>query len=958
MGNQTPHYPTLLLPFPEMPSEIHARNLPSAITRRERTRASALESQPAGLEHRWTWHGYPQNSSQSHPQSSGRSRTGARPGGTLAAIPQARMTVPVHDLSNHHYGNTYNTTNTASGSGPAYFINHVENASFRTRTSSDLLLLNGLLPKHPEVMDARNNYLPDSRLHEERLVADWADNPAGELVLCIHGGAGMGKTTLARRIQLEYRSRNRLAAAVFLTALQGDLRKPESVVQIIAGELGRMHTKACSSIVAAVHRCHGAPLHTQLQKLIVDPLRSLALGRPLIAVMDGTDELPSHHLFLEALTCLNRHSDFIRFLVLGRLEPRGKAFRHLSAKSHLLHPVSRTVMESYINRRFDGVEWGPGMRPRSRDVARLAEKASGLFIWTATACSLIEDRLNPLSPRDTISAILSSRRGSGGSGDMGQLYRRAIVLLFPTPEHQETAQKFLGAIMVLQEPLPLRAFSTLVGMRTSVIEKLQQDLSALMIRRPFDWQSMVYPARTVCHLSFVEFLEVSPAHSASGILIRLSDSHSSLAEACLEELIRFLPTSQDLDFLDLSEIRLYAIKFWAFHISRGSPSVEPRSSAEWQGTRVCSLLDKIPIDALYQWAVLLLPFGPDFTLAMHTYSNGDKGNLLRFVGGALCKPDASPSTLGISCFDVAVRLQPNDEDAWIALGAAHLALASIEGLKDAADQAVAAFRNFRCSSGNDPCSLPALCRALCARSQSSSTPKDLDESISLLRSALQLPDLALENGSLAEELLYLLACSLYFRSLVTNSLCDVQESVGMSQKTVMLGPPVHLDRSRAKFLYIFASAIHRRAIVSQSNDDSDLNEAIGLYRQLIEYCPPGDSSRADYLHSLSEALCDSLSRSTSHDEAREAEALSLVREAMSLDPFSPGLYPEILLVFSRLILRRHERDSGLVSEELVEAYSLCCDAVSSCTPDHPLLSVFAELESKLAALQSDVYTVA
>ena len=114
-------------------------------------------------------------------------------------------------------------------------------------------------------------YIPDSRKPDVEKVCE-AESTSDRLVQCIHGPAGIGKTTLAGHLSDEFRSAGRLAAAIFLGAFSTETMGPETIVKMIAHEIGSIHPRAIPKIVEAMDQCHGTPLENHLQKCILEPL--------------------------------------------------------------------------------------------------------------------------------------------------------------------------------------------------------------------------------------------------------------------------------------------------------------------------------------------------------------------------------------------------------------------------------------------------------------------------------------------------------------------------------------------------------------------------------------------------------------------------------------------------------------------------------------------------------------
>ncbi|KAJ2935212.1 hypothetical protein H1R20_g1883, partial [Candolleomyces eurysporus] len=178
----------------------------------------------------------------------------------------------------------------------------------------------GTLPKHPNMSRTRVEYLPNSRKPDVDRLCEQESNST-ILVLCIHGPAGIGKSILAGHLSDQFRSAGRLAASIFLSAVRTESSDPETIVKMIAHEIGCIHPRAIPKIVEAMDQCHGTSLEIHLQKYILEPLRSLGHPQPLIIIMDAMDEWQDHPTFTKALAFLNSESSVVKFILTDRLNP-------------------------------------------------------------------------------------------------------------------------------------------------------------------------------------------------------------------------------------------------------------------------------------------------------------------------------------------------------------------------------------------------------------------------------------------------------------------------------------------------------------------------------------------------------------------------------------------------------------------------------------------------------------
>ncbi|TEB23396.1 hypothetical protein FA13DRAFT_1798041 [Coprinellus micaceus] len=282
---------------------------------------------------------------------------------------------------------------------PATTITHASNITMVSQGASNDLLLLETLPRHPDISNYWTELVPGSRDGDMGRIWSWMDSPlTKELVFWIHAPAGLGKSAFARKLKEELRSQHRLAAFIFFRRLPLEWG-PETVIRLIGAEIARIHREAVAAVARAVHQCHGASLGLHVEKFIRDPVLSLRLPHPLIIIMDGLTEWTSHGHFIEHLAQLAPYPSLIRFVILGRSEPR-EGRQNVHIRSYKLAPVSPEFMARYLNDRFDIIEWKDGGRAPPEDVLRLAALAGGDFTRMEEVVSIIFDL--PASSYDDI----------------------------------------------------------------------------------------------------------------------------------------------------------------------------------------------------------------------------------------------------------------------------------------------------------------------------------------------------------------------------------------------------------------------------------------------------------------------------------------------------------------------------------------------------------------------------
>ncbi|TEB36828.1 hypothetical protein FA13DRAFT_1810406 [Coprinellus micaceus] len=450
-------------------------------------------------------------------------------------------------------------------------------------------------------------------------------------------------------------------------------------------------------------------------------------------------------------------------------------------------------------------------------------------VYAGTAGDVPHQARPPSSPSlrmgSTLEAILHSGQRLGENESLAGLYRQALVWLFPDSDGQGLARRYLGATLVLQQPLPLAEFSELVDLPAHAAEETQGALTALQIRRPVgeEGSPLVYPVNSIFHLSLLEYLQSTSASSGTAFRVSAFDAHSQLAKSCLKK----LPDP-------------------------------PRKS----GDRTS--LHLTPEEK------------PGFPLKEEDYADNDAGRLMQDVAVAL-GPDAEVRSFPIPCLEVAVRLQPEGVEAWGALGWAYRNAAFLNKDIDAGEKAVLAYQNTlgiaeTLEHSDRSSAMFSLATSLHTRFELIGQTGDLDRSISLHREVLALRPPGHEARA---DSLNRLAIALDSRLAITSSISDANKVIHLHGDA---RPPGHAHRFSA--LRSLASSLHSRFELKSPVED--LNKAISLCREHLELCPPGHVDRGNSLNSVAWVL---LLRYEDQGDRRDLEeSISLSRESITITP--------------------------------------------------------------------------
>ncbi|KAJ3508755.1 hypothetical protein NMY22_g16514 [Coprinellus aureogranulatus] len=794
----------------------------------------------------------------------------------------------------------------------------------------DHRVLDGL-PKHPDISGRRSEYLENSRDAEIQYVQTWAQT-SGDLVLCVHAAAGMGKSTLAHRLGEELRSKNQLAAALFMSVMPPDWG-PASIVRLIAGELGRIHPKAIPSIAEAIERSSGPSVTPQqlFDKFIRKPIQSLQLHHCLHIIMDAIDEWSSCNIFVDQLAFLEPSCNLVKFIVLGRTRLKVDDFPRIPIAFYSLPPASKETLIRFFNVRFSRISWAKAERPMGNQVDGLAEKAQGVFIWAHTACNILGSKYRKSPRKQILAEILQSKRTMGDSGLLAELYDGAIRRAFPEDEEHEYLHRYLQAIFVLQEPLPIADFAKLLDMEEETVAYIREGLEVLQTRELPDADKIIYPATSLFHLSVAEYLQSPSLLGDLAFRIKPFDSHAMMAGLCLKSLFDLSPNPE---LPSLQSMRRYIVAQWPIHVTRGTPTVEPGSIVDWKEVPLLVILGDLPFNRVAGWA-------DDFLRSIVRVGarssssplGSDVAELMLSVANAI--PDAAYDAevlhLKIACYEIAVRLRPDASLIWSRLGRACIQLAQKTFAPEACEQGIAAHRHVLqlAATGTEESRAYAKACLVCAiqtayRGYRGRVAADIEESIYLLREVRHTHS---ESHPDRFESLKRLAWSLRERFASTGALDDLEEAIKLYRLAIKSRPGGYSDRFG--MLNSLARSLQVRFEVTKAF--GDLEEAIKLHRIALRLRHEGHPERSSLLNSLACSLCVCFDVTKSLDNLEEA--IGLYRDALNLRPES---HPDRSLSLNNLASSLRNRfEVTRAIDDLEEAIELDRAALELRPEGHP-----------------------
>ncbi|KAI6157664.1 hypothetical protein BKA82DRAFT_228027 [Pisolithus tinctorius] len=200
--------------------------------------------------------------------------------------------------------------------------------------------------------------------------------------------------------------------------------------------------------------------------------------------------------------------------------------------------------------------------------------------------------------------------------------------------------------------------------------------------------------------------------------------------------------------------------------------------------------------------------------------------------------------------------------------------------------------------------LTDLADALYNRFKQEGEIEDLNEAITLLREALELPPIGNDADDRSLSLNNLAVC-LSNRYENQGAIDDLEEAITLGRAALELCPPGHPDRCVS--LHNLACDLRTRFV--KQTAIHDLEEAIELLRAALELRPSGHPHRSSSLHQL--ALCFSNKYDNQGAVADLEEAVILGRAALELRPLRHPDRIVSLNNLAHLLRRRFQKQSSM-----------------------------------------------
>ena len=450
--------------------------------------------------------------------------------------------------------------------------------------------------------------LPGTR---ESLIVDICDvlnNPTEDAprVCLLTGVAGSGKSAVAHSIARVYDGQQRLGSSYCFSSTDVARRNPENLFSTIARDLSDHDPQYKSALWRVVKdnralRASTSPME-QVDKLIIEPSKSLHAIGPLVIVIDALDECSDLASRRQLLRVISTHftgntlPTNLRFLVTAR--PESDILTAVSSSSHLVHKRMGDVPDEVVDRDIErfihhSLHLYPELEscwPDKEWCQLLVHHSQHLFQWASAACNFIEgDVTAGLSPCERLKTLVES--DDEFVHPLDKLYRTILERQFTLKHTQRRFHDVMAIVLSLHEPLSLASLDTLFGDSLKVREIIKP-LGSLL-DGVLDEEKPIRPL----HTSFRDFL-LDEARSLAFHVPILPHHSLSLGQAllgCMQEMLTF-----NMCNLKDSKLCNAAIPDLSHHVNKAIPPHLSYSCQYWmshlQHTECTpELLDKVTL---------------------------------------------------------------------------------------------------------------------------------------------------------------------------------------------------------------------------------------------------------------------------------------------------------------------------------------------------------------------------
>ncbi|KAF9540920.1 hypothetical protein CPC08DRAFT_468195 [Agrocybe pediades] len=279
---------------------------------------------------------------------------------------------------------------------------------------------------------------PNTRVAIMQNIRDWTlgtdEELSGKPILWLKGGAGAGKSAIARSVAERCSDEGLLLGAFFFSAGDTNRNHVGRLVATLSSQISIVLPEFRDAVAAFIEDdplIFGRSIKTQFSTLIVRPLSAILANRPTastatprLIIIDGLDEcsaVNSQRDLVLTLQEVTNTTTLIRFLVCSRPESHLNSAFSLARMTPILHYifldddyVASEDIRVYLTDKFKQIKAEhvfkntlPDPWPTPETVDTLVYKSSGQFIYVATVVGYVDSPRH--RPDQRLNAIFNLR---------------------------------------------------------------------------------------------------------------------------------------------------------------------------------------------------------------------------------------------------------------------------------------------------------------------------------------------------------------------------------------------------------------------------------------------------------------------------------------------------------------------------------------------------------------------
>ncbi|QRV78133.1 hypothetical protein RhiJN_06148 [Ceratobasidium sp. AG-Ba] len=361
-------------------------------------------------------------------------------------------------------------------------------------------------------------------------------------LMWVYGQAGLGKSAIAASLCERLDRQGFLATSFFCKRDDVHRRDPQRVMTTIIYGLALRHplySKAVTSAIQQDSTLCTSPMQTQYDKLVKDLLpKESPPETPIhVIIVDALDECGTEETRQQLLSCLHeitRLVSWAKFVLTSRPDQDMKTFfatipENSFATCDVYHYDASSDIHRFVHQKFSSSPQKSKLLPDNA-VALLADRASGLFIWAQTACTMV---LKDLDPTSRLEDVLRVSGPDDSSSPLDALYTSAIESMLTNNDEKNVwlVRSCLGAIIACSNrtPLSVITLSSLLANRIKqgVLRSVVESLGSVLYT-----DNSQGGAVRVYHPSFHLYMTTSTRSGRFFVDLKLEDFE--LTKCCLE----------------------------------------------------------------------------------------------------------------------------------------------------------------------------------------------------------------------------------------------------------------------------------------------------------------------------------------------------------------------------------------------------------------------------------------